>query len=140
MVKSKEVTIFTDAGYDLLGTPPLYCSIVVTDEEGEFHRSRRVNVPPISSCQAEYYGLLFALEEIRGCGYKKALIMNDNQTMVRQMQGSYRVKQDSLKDLYQSACWLWESISESCIVRIKHIPREKNLADKYVQLAKKEGK
>jgi len=74
---------------------------------------------------AEYRALIRALEEVRNRGFKEAKFESDSQLVVEQMNGNYRVKDETLKVLYNYARTL------SCkldFFRIDYVPREKNKA------------
>jgi len=73
--------------------------------------------------QAEYEGLLAALEFARSKGYTRLRILSDSELLVRQMSGQYKVKSDGLKPLWERARRA-ASAFESCSFR--HVPREEN--------------
>lgn len=72
---------------------------------------------------AEYSALVRALEEILILGYKQAHIISDSELIVEQINGNYKVKDETLKILYYQAKALilkFDSFS------IKHVKREQN--------------
>jgi ribonuclease HI len=73
--------------------------------------------------QAEYEGLLGALEFARSNGYARLRILSDSELLVRQMNGEYKVKSDGLKPLWERARRAAAGF-EACSLR--HVPREKN--------------
>jgi len=73
--------------------------------------------------QAEYEGLLAALEFARSNGYTRLRILSDSELLVRQMNGQYKVKSDGLKPLWERARRAAAAF-ESCSFR--HVPREEN--------------
>lgn len=83
--------------------------------------------------QAEYRGLLAALEWARDQGVRRLLIHSDSQLMVRQMNGEYRVKAAALKPLFHEAKRLAAQLER---FRIEHLRRHENEdADRLANLA-----
>ncbi len=81
---------------------------------------------------AEYRALIRALEELKSRNIKEAKIESDSQLIVEQMNGNYRVKDETLKVLFNYARTLSAKLS---FFRIDYIPREKNkAADKLANL------
>ena len=146
----KWTNIYTDAGYDCLGMPPVYVGMSVEDIEvvedsgysaknDIYNVCKSINRSCRSSCEAEYFALIFALGMLQDMDIPRIHIKNDNQTMVRQMQGRYRVHKEYLRELKALADRLWQSLQEQGkIIKISHISRKFNKADKYVQEAKKQ--
>ena len=82
---------------------------------------------------AEYIALIYGLQEglIRQAKY--LTIYTDSELVVKQMEGSYRVKNELLKILFKQVEHLREGFEE---VKIKHIGREGNReADKLANQA-----
>jgi ribonuclease HI len=73
--------------------------------------------------QAEYAGLLAALDFARSNGYRRLRILSDSELLVRQMSGEYKVKSDGLKPLWERARRAAAAF-EACSLR--HVPREEN--------------
>jgi ribonuclease HI len=72
---------------------------------------------------AEYTALLRALERAFELGAQSLSIRSDSELLVKQMNGSYRVKNEQLKELHGRARQLTERFQS---VTIKHIPRTEN--------------
>lgn len=72
---------------------------------------------------AEYAGLLAALTWARRNGVQTLTIHSDSLLLVRQLQGSYKVKAPNLKPLFLRALELRRGIAE---VRFEHVRREYN--------------
>ena len=72
---------------------------------------------------AEYRALLEGLKKLVAMGAGDVEILADSQLMVRQIQGSYRVKHPNLKPLFEEALALLKKIRH---YSIRHIEREKN--------------
>ena len=84
---------------------------------------------------AEYSALVKALEISVQQGYKNIEIYSDSELVVKQIQKIYKVKDASIKELFDKANSLIEKISSFKII---HIPREENLkADKLANNALK---
>jgi ribonuclease HI len=72
--------------------------------------------------EAEYSGLILALERALSDGYQKLKVFSDSQLIVKQMQGVYRVESSSLRPLYEKAYTLACQLD----FEIKWIPRAQN--------------
>lgn len=72
---------------------------------------------------AEYRALIRALELLRDLGARRAVILLDSELIVRQMDGTYRVRNPRMKDLYDEVQDLLPAFSE---IRFRHVPREEN--------------
>jgi ribonuclease HI len=72
---------------------------------------------------AEYQALLKALERARSLGAETLTIYSDCELLVKQMAGEYRVKDKTLKNLYQRAR---ENLRNFQRVDIKYITRKRN--------------
>lgn len=83
--------------------------------------------------QAEYSGLLAALEWAREADVQELHVMSDSQLMVRQMNGQYRVKSPNLKPLFEDAK---RRAAEFPRFVIEHVGRDGNVeADRLANLA-----
>ena len=84
---------------------------------------------------AEYCALLAALELARKQGWRELRIRSDSQLLVRQVEGSYKVKNDKLRTLHRRARQLIRSLR---VFSIEHVGREENkAADKLARIALK---
>ena len=82
---------------------------------------------------AEYYGLITALDYAASQGISRLLVRSDSELLVRQMQGSYKVKSADLRPLYERARKLANSLA---YFAIEHVPRELNReADELANVA-----
>jgi len=76
---------------------------------------------------AEYEGLLLGLRAAQEMGARRIEVRADSQLLIRQLEGSYRVKNERLKELFGEAKRLLRGFDE---VSLRHVPREENeLAD-----------
>jgi ribonuclease HI len=83
--------------------------------------------------QAEYKALIRVLEEAGKLGSVKLLCHLDSELVVRQLQGRYKIREESLKPLAEQALRLTRQFES---VEFVHVKREKNkLADKLVNQA-----
>lgn len=83
--------------------------------------------------RAEYEALLMGLELAREKGFRRIQIRADSELMVRQIEGRYKVKNQDLKPLYQSAMALLNRFDSYSII---HIERALNKeADSLANLA-----
>ena len=74
--------------------------------------------------QAEYRALVLALRQARQWGVREVAVLSDSELLVKQMLGEYRVKNVSLKLLYQRVKQLQSQFQN---FTIGHIPDEKKL-------------
>jgi ribonuclease HI len=72
---------------------------------------------------AEYYGLLAALDYAATHNISALRIRSDSELLVRQMQGTYKVKSEDLRPLYERALKLSRQFA---YFAIEHIRRELN--------------
>jgi ribonuclease HI len=76
---------------------------------------------------AEYEGLLLGLRRARALGARSVEVRADSQLLIRQLGGSYRVKNEALKRLHAEAIALLRGFES---YDLRHVPREENaLAD-----------
>ena len=82
---------------------------------------------------AEYQALIKGVEKCRELKIKKIIIRMDSQLVVRQIEGSYKVKTPHLRPLYVEAQTLLSTLES---FSIEHVRREENsLADSLANLA-----
>ena len=82
---------------------------------------------------AEYCALLAALNLARKKGWSRLRVRSDSQLLVRQIEGSYKVKNEGLRPLHGRARAL---ISRLEAFAIEHVPRAQNkAADKLANRA-----
>ena len=72
---------------------------------------------------AEYQGLLAVLRYAVEHGYGALEVVSDSELLVRQIQGSYKVKSPDLRPLYEQAR---EMIARLASFRFRHVMREGN--------------
>ena len=82
---------------------------------------------------AEYTALIVALEEAIAKGHKRARVFMDSELVVKQLNGLYKIREDSLKPLASRVLALTNKFES---ITFNHIHREKNSeADKLVNAA-----
>ncbi|MEE3203597.1 MAG: holo-ACP synthase [Acidobacteriota bacterium] len=82
---------------------------------------------------AEYRGLIAALEYCVKHQYRDVIIRSDSQLLIRQMSGKYKVRQPQLRKLHIQAKTLESQLTN---VQYEHVPREQNQrADKLANVA-----
>jgi ribonuclease HI len=110
------------------GNPgPAAAGVVIEDEDGQLiARGRRV-LGRMTNNQAEYRALLLGLKALERYRPSAVTVYLDSELVVNQMTGRYRVRDESLRPLYDEAQREARKLRE---VRFVHVPRAENhLAD-----------
>lgn len=113
------------------------CAVIIYDADGEelLRRSRALGV--VTNNVAEYHGVLLALELAEQLAAKKLVLKLDSELAVRQLNGRYKVKNDTLKPLFRQAQARLARFEQ---VEVVHVPRtETKEADKLAN-AELDGK
>ena len=94
-------------------------------EDGNGCRGRGVYLGEnVTNNQAEYQGLIAALEEVVRTGVESEVyIKTDSELVVKQVHGQYAVRQESLKPLHAKVLSLLKKVPH---VNISHVPRRYN--------------
>jgi ribonuclease HI len=87
-----------------------------TAEAGEYLGETTNNV-------AEYRALLLGLQKARDLGVRRLRVFADSELLVRQLNGSYRVKAAHLLPLWQAA---QQELRQFKTYAVSHVPREAN--------------
>ncbi len=128
----KKLILYADGGSR--GNPgPAAAGAYLEDETG--HPVARIYkyLGETTNNVAEYSALVFGLKEALRRGAKQLLIRMDSQLVIRQVEGTYRVKEPTLIKLHQKVTELLEQFPA---YTLEHIPREKNEeADRLVNHA-----
>ena len=95
----------------------------IKDGEGRLLASLSQRIGRATNNQAEYRAVIAALKEAVKLGAGEADIYLDSELVVKQINGSYRVRNAALKPLYQQVKELAASFKA---FRITHIPRHQN--------------
>jgi ribonuclease HI len=128
-IKNECTPVFTDAGYNKLGKAPMYLGMVVGHPEG-IPNSKVISRVVTSSTQAEYCALIFAMVYCLRIKEYDCYFMNDNQTMIRQLQGKYKVHNAELIRLHKLVNQLKLKFST---IHFVYINRKYNQADAIVR-------
>lgn len=106
---------------------------VITDAEENVIWEGKEYIGHCTNNIAEYKALILGLKGALAHGYKKLDVYLDSELLARQINGSYRVKNENLKVLMQEVRSLLSSFDT---VHVKHVLRDKNVqADKLANLA-----
>ena len=121
-MKIKRVVIFTD-GVAEPNPGPAAIGATIKDEQGKLVTSISQPIGRATSNQAEYRAIIAALERAISLGVSQVDMHSDSELVVRQITGQYRVKNASLKPLYQKVKRLQNRLKGFTIT---HVPREQN--------------
>ncbi len=116
------VRTYTDGG--ARGNPgPAAFGVVVKDTTGKTVAAFGRYIGETTNNQAEYQGLVAALEEAKRLGAKIVDCYLDSELVVKQMRREYKVKDKALQTQFLKA---WNLMVEFQKVTFTHIPREQN--------------
>ncbi len=131
MSQQESATIFTDGASR--GNPGPSAFAYVIKRQGTSDIEVNGRLPDTTNNVAEYTALVRALEHARQLGIRQVSIAADSELMVKQVQGSYRVKNEGLRPLYEEARELLDGFDS---FTIRHVPRSDNSrADKLCNQA-----
>jgi ribonuclease HI len=113
------------------GNPgPAAYAVVVEATEGKPLESFSGFLGEATNNEAEYRGLLAALEYAHEQRVRDLKVVSDSELLVRQIRRAYKVKSQALKPLYDRAVEMIARLESFSIV---HVPRERNReADRLV--------
>jgi ribonuclease HI len=128
-VKAK---LSTDGG--ARGNPgPAAYGYVLEGDDGTVLDARGERIGVATNNVAEYRALIAGLERALELGIDELEVVSDSELLVKQMQGEYRVKNETLRELNEDANVLERKLGR---VRYTAVRREHNqLADKLVNEA-----
>lgn len=126
------VTVNVDGG--ARGNPgPAAIGVVVRDAGGEVLEERGEKIGRATNNVAEYRALLLGIERAAALGASELELVGDSELIVRQVEGRYKVKDATMKELHgevKKALAPFERWS------IRHVRREQNAdADRLVNQA-----
>jgi ribonuclease HI len=124
--------VFTDGG--ARGNPgPAAIGVVIIGPDGKTVVTHGEYIGNATNNQAEYRALVWAIDELARRKIGSVEFCLDSELVVKQMQGSYKVRDEKLKDLAMQALRGLNRIPQ---FRFVHIAREKNAdADSLVNEA-----
>ena len=106
------------------GNPgPASYGVVILKPDGQPLEQLRKYIGRMTNNVAEYYALIAALDYAAAHSIRKLRIRSDSELLVRQMQGSYKVKSADLKPLHERAKKLAAALE---YFDIQHVRREQN--------------
>ncbi|WP_417908525.1 ribonuclease HI family protein [Candidatus Electronema sp. PJ] len=115
-------TLFTDGASR--GNPgKAGAGAVLLDNEGCEQAARSLFLGQCTNNAAEYRALILGLQAALELGCSQLAIRLDSELIVRQIQGRYKVKHETLKPLFDEVKTLLAQIGSWSIA---HIPREQN--------------
>jgi len=122
----------TDGG--ARGNPgPAAYGYVLESDDGHVLDARGEAIGVATNNVAEYRGLIAGLEKALEVGVTDLEVVSDSELVVKQMQGDYKVKNETLRDLHEQASELARGLDK---VRYTAVRREHNdLADRLVNEA-----
>ena len=116
------VVVYIDGGSR--GNPgPAGYGVSIEDENARVVHELHGSIGTATNNNAEYRGLIAALEYLVAHDHRDATIRSDSELLTRQMRGEYRVRQPELAILHRRA---GELASRLRNVRFEHVPRERN--------------
>ena len=127
-----KLTVNVDGG--ARGNPgPAAIGAVVRGDDGEVLEERGERIGRATNNVAEYRALLLGIELAAAHGASELELVGDSELIVRQVEGRYKVKDATMKELHgevKAALRPFESWS------IRHVRRESNAdADRLVNVA-----
>lgn len=107
--------------------------VVIKDSEGKVIKNISKGLGQTTNNVAEYYALIYALQEALILKARVLTIYSDSQLLVNQVKGAFKVKNDNLKILHGEVLNLLRGFQK---VYLKGIKREENKeADKLANQA-----
>jgi ribonuclease HI len=120
----RRVRVFSDGA--ARGNPgPAGAGAVVMDENGRVLKRLGRFLGKQTNNVAEYEGLLLGLRWALAHGAREVEVRSDSQLLIRQLQGSYAVKNEVLRRLHGEALALLRAFDKH---ELSHVPREENAA------------
>jgi ribonuclease HI len=106
------------------GNPgPAGAGIVIELPGGDMIAYGKKYLGVMTNNQAEYQALILGLRAVARYRPSEAHVFMDSELVVRQMTGQYRVKDESLRDLYEEALLL---VRQLPVVTFQHVTRDRN--------------
>jgi len=136
MAELGKLVIFTDGG--ARGNPgPAGIGAVLYADDAQGNQTRvgeiQKYIGVATNNFAEYTALITALEQAVTLGYREVQCFLDSELVVRQLNGQYKIREESLKPLAAKVLALTNKFKRYSFT---HVPREKNReADKLVNAA-----
>ena len=116
------------------GNPgPASLGVVLQDLEGKTIKTLSARIGTATNNIAEYYALIFALQEAIIMKADELQIFTDSELVARQFSGRYKIKEATLQQLFLLVTHLKQGFKK---LSVDHVPRERNkLADEAANRA-----
>jgi len=122
--RTPEIHAYIDGGSR--GNPgPAAAAFVLADSDGTTLQSRGIFLGRATNNTAEYRALIEAAAAAAALGTAHLEIFSDSELLVRQIQGSYRVRNENIKVLFNEAKAALSAVESW---RIRHVPRTRTKA------------
>ena len=116
------------------GNPgPAAYGYVLESDDGHVLDARGEAIGTATNNVAEYRGLIAGLESAVERGVAELEVISDSELLVKQMQGEYRVKNETLRELQREAAELASQLSRVTYTAVRRAHNE--LADRLVNEA-----
>ena len=131
-MSTQKVLIYIDGA--ARGNPgPAGIGVLILDENRNKIKEYCKSLGKATNNVAEYSALIYALQEVHMLGFKEVIVHMDSELVAKQLKGEFRVKNASLKPLFEQAVHLINGLDK---IEIKHIDRSLNKeADKLANRA-----
>jgi ribonuclease H / adenosylcobalamin/alpha-ribazole phosphatase len=132
-----KATLWTDGG--ARGNPgPAAFGYVLEAENGTVLAAHGEAIGTATNNVAEYRALIAGLDKAAEVGVDELEVVSDSELLVKQMRGEYKVKSETLRELFEQASDLANRLAS---VRYTAVRREHNeLADRLVNEALDAGR
>jgi ribonuclease HI len=116
------------------GNPgPAAYGYVLESEDGPVLDARGEAIGTATNNVAEYRGLIAGLESALERGIDELEVVSDSELLVKQMQGEYKVKNETLRTLHHEAAELADDLKRVSYTAVRRAHNE--LADRLVNEA-----